>query len=269
MDAFRAYTVLGFLLASTAAGGPAAAGSQANDGPPTGAASTAVVDLSTITGAWPSAGQEYYMDFTSTGGEPTITFAFRDDRSKIQFYDVSLVDVTTSSSANLISNGDFSGGTSMSFSGWVPKNWDYENPDSVRLGGRVAESLATTTNPCVDGAYCWLDGAAGGYDQLSQQVTLNVNVGDKYELLFYATDPIAQLWRSISNVASPASAMSENAVDVVGYASNAILLSEGVIGPIVTAPPPSVPEPSTWLMMLFGFTALGYVGYRRCSSLVS
>jgi hypothetical protein len=28
-------------------------------------------------------------------------------------------------------------------------------------------------------------------------------------------------------------------------------------------PPPSVPEPSTWAMMLIGFAGLGYAGYRR------
>lgn len=39
-----------------------------------------------------------------------------------------------------------------------------------------------------------------------------------------------------------------------------IVLSPGIImSPGVT----SVPEPSTWAMMLIGLTALGYAGYRR------
>jgi hypothetical protein len=31
----------------------------------------------------------------------------------------------------------------------------------------------------------------------------------------------------------------------------------------VIAPPPIVPEPSTWAMMLLGFAGLGFLGYRQ------
>jgi hypothetical protein len=34
-------------------------------------------------------------------------------------------------------------------------------------------------------------------------------------------------------------------------------------------PPPAVPEPSTWAMMLLGFVGLGYAGYRRTRKAVS
>ena len=30
--------------------------------------------------------------------------------------------------------------------------------------------------------------------------------------------------------------------------------------------PPSVPEASTWAMMLLGFVSLGYAGYRRATT---
>jgi PEP-CTERM motif len=31
-------------------------------------------------------------------------------------------------------------------------------------------------------------------------------------------------------------------------------------------PPPAVPEPSTWAMMLFGFAGLAFAGYRRTNA---
>jgi ATP-dependent DNA ligase len=35
------------------------------------------------------------------------------------------------------------------------------------------------------------------------------------------------------------------------------------VGYSLFIPPPAVPEPSTWAMMLLGFAVLGYAGYRR------
>jgi PEP-CTERM motif len=36
---------------------------------------------------------------------------------------------------------------------------------------------------------------------------------------------------------------------------------------VVASPPPAVPEPSTWAMMLIGFAGLGYAAARRKAAL--
>jgi PEP-CTERM motif len=50
---------------------------------------------------------------------------------------------------------------------------------------------------------------------------------------------------------------------IVGNAANSG--AEGITGGDV----PTIPEPSTWAMMLLGFAGLGYAGFRKARSAIS
>lgn len=124
-----------------------------NYSPPNGA----ILDLNGL--AVPHATPQLYsVTFTAPtdNSSTAITFAFRDDPWFIQFSNASLVDITTSS-VNLLSNGDFSQGVNSS---GVPVSWTYSNADGAVFGGSVGSS-------CVGSSSCWNDGAVQGYDELS------------------------------------------------------------------------------------------------------
>jgi hypothetical protein len=48
------------------------------------------------------------------------------------------------------------------------------------------------------------------------------------------------------------------------YAYGSVSLTRLTIGPVESVG--SVPEPSTWAMMLLGFAGLGFAGYRRAKA---
>ncbi len=121
----------------------------------------------------PYSAQLYTVDFTAALANTNITFAFRDDPAFISFSDASLVDLTTSS-GNLLLNGDFSSGTSGSSN--IP-DWTYANIYGASSGGQLSSSCG------YNGSNCWYDGAVGAYDAISQ--TVATNVGNQYQVSFY------------------------------------------------------------------------------------
>ncbi len=235
------------MIASLAAIGQMASPVAAqNYAPPNGA----ILDLSGL--AVPhGTPQLYSVTFTAPADNPStaITFVFRDDPWFIQFSDVSLVDVSTSSQ-NLLSNGDFSQGVDASN---LPIGWTYSNADGAVFGGAVSSS-------CVGSNSCWNDGAVQGYDELTQSIA--TTGGDQYLLSFYAMDAGGpDLWSSVSTNGDVMDS-GGNGVDILAYVG-------GIVGPFPggtggPAPPPlAAPELSTWAMMLAGFVGLGVAGYRR------
>ena len=78
----------------------------------------------------------------------------------------------TTSSGNLLTNGDFSTGDLT--------GWTYANIYGAGYGGFVSSSC--------EGYFtsCWYDGAVQAHDAISQ--TIATNPGDNYEISFYATD---------------------------------------------------------------------------------
>jgi hypothetical protein len=155
-----------------------------NDPPPAGA----ILDLSgtPIPGDGNDTYQQYTVDFTAAIANTAITFAFREDPAFISFSNASVVDLTTSS-GNLLTNGDFSGGTyTDNGNSLTPIGWTYANQYGAEAGGVVSSDCGVGE----DGSYgvgdCWYDGAVQAYDAISQ--TIATTPGDQYEISFWVAD---------------------------------------------------------------------------------
>ena len=112
------------------------------------------------------------MEFTAALANTAITFAFRQDPAFLSFSNAALIDLTTSS-GNLLVDGDFSGGTIGTS---TATGWTYANIYGATYGGVVESGcgLASTN--------CWYDGAVQAYDAISQ--TVATNPGDVYQISF-------------------------------------------------------------------------------------
>src|ERR1035441_6301454 len=170
---------LAVLLVGAAVSVPGAFASGNNNPPPSGAildlggaeTSTAALTVNHTTAVSES------VNFTAALTSTDITFAFREDPSFISFSDVTLTNVTTSSSTNLIQNGTFSLGTVGTSSA---TDWTFAN-----IYGATASGVVETG--CGGGlTTCWYDGSVQAYDAIDQFVTLIV--GDTYDLSFVYSD---------------------------------------------------------------------------------
>jgi hypothetical protein len=218
-------------VVAVGSGSALAAVTPMNEPPPAGA----ILDLNGKP-IVPKTAETYTVDFTGAAADTTIAFAFRDDPAFIEFTNASVVDLTTQS-GNLLKNGGFSLGVNTDAHGIShPKDWTYTNISGVSFGGYVS------TN-CGGGAYCWMDGAVRGYDEISQAIA--TTIGNTYQVSFTATE-ISGLtnWARFSTNGNKTDA-GGNGLDILAFER------------------PPIPEPSTWGMMLVGFAALGYLGYRR------
>ena len=124
--------------------------------------------------------QTYTVDFTASQSNTAITFAFREDPAFVFVFNTSVVNLTTSS-GNLLTNGDFSGGTyTDNGNSATPTGWTYANIYGASAGGVVTSSCEGY------GSHCWYDGAVQAYDAISQ--TISTTAGDRYQASFSATD---------------------------------------------------------------------------------
>ena len=164
-----------FALAVAAGFAGAAWAEPSNQPPPSGA----ILDLNG--GLIPhGAPQTYTVVFTSALTNTAITFAFREDPAFVSVFNTSVVNLTTSS-GNLLRNGDFSGGTYTDHgNSATPTSWTYANIYGASAGGVVTSSCGGY------GSHCWYDGAVQAYDAISQ--TISTTVGDTYQVSFSATD---------------------------------------------------------------------------------
>jgi uncharacterized repeat protein (TIGR01451 family) len=150
-----------------------------NDPSPPGA----ILDLAgtAIPGGGNGTYQQYTVKFTASFSSTAITFAFRDDPAFLSLANVSVVDATTSS-ANLLGNGDFSGGSySNDGNNFTPNGWTYADTFGAYSGG-----IVETGANCYTYNFCFYDGAVQAYDAISQ--TVPTNVGDTYEISFFLAD---------------------------------------------------------------------------------
>jgi hypothetical protein len=150
-----------------------------NNPPPAGA----ILDLNgtPIPGGGNGTYQMYTTNFTASLSNTAITFAFREDPSFIAFTNASVTDVTVGGNTNLLTNGDFSGGTySNNGNSSTPAGWTYANMYGATFGGVVS-----TTN-CGAASSCWYDGAVQAYDAISQ--TIATTPGHQYQISFSVAD---------------------------------------------------------------------------------
>lgn len=222
------------VLVASAALCASSALAQNNEPPPSGA----ILDLAGQTVNHGAAVGES-VNFTAALTSTDITFAFREDPAFISFSDVSLTDVTTGSTTNLILNGNFASG-----SGQDATDWTYANVYGAIAGGVVDSS-------CGGGlATCWYDGAVQAYDAIDQFVT--TVVGDTYDLSFeYSDNSGLTTFTDLSTNGEPSTA--GNGIDILAYAQ-AGLPPAGTV----------TPEPgSIWLLSTGALVLGAFFYYKR------
>lgn len=150
--------------------GPALA-DPVNQPPPSG---TVIYSLTgqTLQGTY----QEGVASFVAGSTATNLAFALREDPAFIELSNVSMVNETTSS-GNLVVNGNFSGGTYfVAGVGNEPDGWTYLNSFGASYGGEVIPDCGIT------GGNCYYDGAVQAYDAINQVIA--TTIGDTYEVTF-------------------------------------------------------------------------------------
>ncbi len=230
-----ALTSFNVLMLGMVVSGPVAA--AYNNAPPSGA----ILDLNGQSINHSTAVQES-VSFTAGLANTEITLAMREDPAFILLSNVSLIDNTTSSS-NLLTNGNFSGGTYSVSGNNIPNGWTYANMYAATYSGSVGSLNC-------NGAAVWCDGSVQAYDSIAQMVT--TRNGDNYTLSFYYTDNgTLSTFSSLStNGQTGYNNTGGNGVDILAYAQ-------------ATNPIAPVPEPETYAMLLAGFGLVGFLAFRR------
>jgi len=215
---------------------PLAAG-PVNEPPPSGA----ILDLNGTPipgGGNGTTFQNYTVDFIGGLTSTAITFALREDPAFLSLEDISVVDLTTSS-GNLLTNGNFSGGVyTDNGNAATPVSWTYANIYGATFGGVLDATCPESGGPTTQ---CWYDGAVQAYDAISQ--TIATNIGDTYQISFWLSDnsgcfidggPPCNFSDLSTN--GDVTDTGGNGIDLLVYAQAGL-------------PPPGVPEPSTVVLL--------------------
>jgi hypothetical protein len=228
--------ILGATLSAVVVGGcnTGANAAPSNLPPPGGA----ILDLNGQ--AITNSQQSYSVNFVAGVANTAITFAFRQDPSFVTFSNASVVDITTSS-GNLLLNGNFALGVVGTSN---VTDWIYANIYGATFGGVLQAGTG------FGGTNSWYDGAVQAYDAISQ--TIATTVGDTYQISFNLNGGGNQSgFYSRLSTNGNITGTGGNGIDVLAYAQAGL------------PPAGTVPEPSTWALMLAGFAGLGFAGYCR------
>ena len=183
--------------------------------------------------------QSYSVNFTAGVASTAVTFAFRQDPSFESFSNASVVDLTHPS-GNILLNGDFALGTIGTSNA---TNWTYANIYGATFGGVLQTGCG------VGGSNCWYDGAVQAYDAISQ--TILTQIGDVYQISFNLNGGDGGPNYSRLSTNGDVTDIGGNGIDVLVYAQAGLPIAG------------SVPEPSTWAMLILGFVGIGFMAYRR------
>ncbi len=218
---------------------------QNNVGPPEGA----ILDLGGAETGMPAQTIDHgdavteSVSFIAALSSTDITFALREDPAFISLSDISLVDNTTSS-GNLILNGNFALGTVGTHNA---TDWTFDNVYGAGASGTVE------TSDCGGGlTTCWFDGSIQAFDAIDQIVA--TNIGDSYTLSFeYSDDGGLTTFSDVATNGQGGTA--GNGVDLLAYAQAAL-------------PPPAgsggvTPEPSTLVTLGTGLLSLAGIARNR------
>ena len=195
------------------------------------------------------------VNFTASLSSTQITFAFREDPAFILFGNAALVDNTTSS-GNLLTNGNFSGGTyadPVSLTDpygnpSVPNGWSYAN-----VYGAVYQGTIQDCSQFASGS-CWFDGSVQAYDAIDQAV--NTTIGNSYTLSFWYTDNGGLGTFSDLSTNGDITGTGGNGIDILAYAQ-AGLPPACEPGQVCT----NVPEPSSFGLLAAGLAGMGAIGF--------
>jgi hypothetical protein len=177
----------------------------------------------------------------------------------------------SSASTNLLTNGSFETGN---FTGWT----QFGNTGGTSVRGKFI-GIAPE-----NGSFQAAFGPHGSTGGISQTFTDNPGETYDFSIWYYSFggSPSSQLIQVDSNIyfnqnpVAATSAYTEITGTFVGTGSDTVRITEQnnpsfqlIDNAFVGASPQTVPEPSTWAMMLLGFAGLGYLGYRGRRSTVA
>jgi hypothetical protein len=140
-------------------------------------------------------------------------------------------------------------------------SWMFYEADGA--GGLPGTKLASGTSS--DGLFGVAVGSVATYTVHQENFNLSTSVTlgpGEYYFAVQAISPVEETYLQTASLPKSAETFDVGATWVSGYAGSIDAVAVGLYNGTFTGVPNSIPEASTWAMMLFGFVGLGFVRYR-------